>query len=159
MDNILRGIPGVICYLDDILVSGKDAEDHLRNLAEFFKRMEEHHFRLKKAKCNFMVQSVEYLGHQLDQEGIRAIPSKVEAIVNAPQPTNIQELRSFLGLINYYGKFIRNLSSILHPLNCLLQANQKWEWTKECEHTFKQAKHQLHLLKFLSTMTLTFQST
>ena len=139
MDNILRGIPGVICYLD-ILVSGKDAEDHLRNLAEVFKRMEEHHFRLKKRKCNFMVQSVEYLRHQLDQEGIRAIPSKVEEIVNAPQPMNIQEFRSFL---NYYGKFIRNFSSMLHPLNCLLQAKQKWEWTKECEHTFKQAKHQL----------------
>ena len=66
------------------------------------------------------IPSVEYLGHQIDEEGIRAVPNKVEAITNAPQPTNVQELHSFLGLLNYYGKFIRNLSSIIHLLNGLL---------------------------------------
>ena len=78
-------------------------------------------------KVHFLQESIEYLGHQIDRTGIQAVPSKIDAIVKAPEPTNVQELRSFLGLLNYYGKFIRNLSSILHPLNRLLQVQQKWD--------------------------------
>ena len=143
MDTILQGVPGVICYIDDILVTGASEEDHLRNLEEVLRRLEEHGFRLKRGKCIFLAKSVEYLGHQIDRQGIRALPSKVEAIANAPQPTNVQELRSFLGLLNYYGKFIKNLASILYPLNRLLQEKQKWEWTNECSEAFQTAKNQL----------------
>ena len=117
MDRILQGIPRVICYIDDILVTGASEADHLHNLGEVLKRLDDRGFRLKKSKCNFMARSVEYLGLQVNQHGIRALPNKVEAITNAPPPKNVQELRSFLGLLNYYGKFVRNLSSILHPLN------------------------------------------
>ena len=106
-------------------------------------RLEEHGFRLKKDKCHFLIPSVEYLGHQIDQEGIRTVPSKLETITNAPPPTNVQELRSFLGLLNYYGKFNRNLSSILYPLNGVLHVNQKWKWTDECTKAFEEAKRQL----------------
>ena len=143
MDTMLQGVPGVICYIDDILVTGTTSEEHLCNLGEVLKRLEDHGFRLKNSKCTFMAESVEYMGHQINQHGISALPGKVEAITNAPKPTNVKELRSFLGLLNYYGKFIRNLSSILHPLNQLLKDNQRWEWTKECSQAFKQAKDQL----------------
>ena len=143
MDKILHGLSGVICYIDDILITGKNEEEHLRNLAAVLNRLEKHGFRLKMDKCRFLIPSVEYLGHQIDEEGIRAVPNKVEAITNAPQPTNVQELQSFLGLLNYYGKCIRNLSSIIHPLNCLLHANQKWKWTDECTQAFEEAKRQL----------------
>ena len=115
MDTILQGVPGVICYINDIMVTGATEEDHLHNLGEVLKCLEDHGFRLKKSKCTFLAKSVEYLGHQIDQHGIRAVPSKIKAISNAPEPTNVQELQSFLGLLNYYGKFIPNLSSILHP--------------------------------------------
>ena len=71
------------------------------------------------------------------------MPSKVEAVVKAPKPVNVQQLRSFLGLINYYGKFIPNLSTLLHPLNSLLQANKKWVWSPECAKAFQAAKNQL----------------
>ena len=87
-----------------------------------------------------MAKSVEYLGHKIDKDGISTLPNKVDAIVNAPHPINVQELRSFLGLLNYYGKFIRNLATILHPL---LQANHKWNWTAECVAAFQMAKDQL----------------
>ena len=70
---------------------------------------------------------IEYLGHIISQNGIRPVPSKVDAIINAPKPSNVQQLRSFLGLVNYYGKFIPNTSTLLHPLNSLLQADKKWE--------------------------------
>ena len=143
MDVVLQGIPGVICYIDDILVVGKDDESHMKSLEEVFKRLEKHGFRLKQEKCHFLMPSVEYLGHHIDQDGIRAVPSKVEAIANAPPPTTVQELRSFLGLLNYYGKFIPNLATILHPLNTLLQADKKWDWSDECARAFQMAKDQL----------------
>ena len=123
METILQGIPGVVCYIDDILVTGKDEEDHLHNLDEVLSRLEKHGFRLKKSKCTFLAKSVEYFGHRINKDGISALPNKVDAIVSAPHPTNVQELRSFLGLLNYYGKFIRNLATILHPLNQLLQTH------------------------------------
>ena len=72
-----------------------------------------------------------------------AVSSKAAAIANAPAPNNLQELHSFLGLLNYYGKFIPNLATILHPLNALLQADRKWEWSQECEEAFQVAKDKL----------------
>ena len=106
MDKILHGLSGVICYIDDILITGNNGEEHLRNLAAVLNRLEKHGFKLKMDNCCFLIPSVEYFGHQIDGEGICAVPNKVEAITNAPQPTNVQELQSFLGLLNYYGKFI-----------------------------------------------------
>ena len=96
MDTVLQGIPKVVCYIDDILVTGKDEEDNQQNQSEVLSHLESHGFRLKKEKCTFMANSVEYLGHCVDQDGIRALPEKVEAIVSAPQPTNVQQLHSFL---------------------------------------------------------------
>ena len=143
MDTVLQGIPGVACYIDDILVSGSDKGQHLKTLKEVFRRLEEHGFRLKQAKCEFLMSAVEYLGHLIDQDGIRPLPNKVAAIVKAPSPTNIQELRSFLGLLNYYGKFIPNLATIIHPMNELLQVDRKWNWSEECTKAFELAKTQL----------------
>ena len=150
MDTILQGISGVICYLDDILITGTTEDDHLHTLGIVLERLEDHGFRLKMSKCNFLAKSVKYLGHRIDQHGIQALPSKVEAITNAPEPKNVPELRSFLGLLNYYGKFIPNLSSILHPLNQLLKDKQKWEWSKGCAQAFKTAKDQLTSARVLT---------
>ena len=136
MDTVLQGIPGVICYIDDILITGKDERRHLRSLKEVFQRLEKHGFRLKQEKCEFLMPTIEYLGHQITKNGVQPLPSKVAAIEQAPTHTNIQELRSFLGLLDYYGKFIPNLSTILHPLNALLQADPKWIWNQECMKPF-----------------------
>ena len=90
-----------------------------------------------------MQPSVECLGYLIDAEGLHTTPEKVAAIVNAPEPKNTTELRSFLGLVNYYGKFIKNLSSIAHPLNRLLCKEAKWEWSQECEKAFQELKYKL----------------
>ena len=96
------------------------------------------------------MSSVEHLGHQLSQSRIQALQSKVDAIANAPTPTNIQEVRSFLGLLNYYGKFVHNLSTMVQPLNALLQAGKSWSWTSECAQAFHLAKQQLTSAKVLA---------
>ena len=143
MDTILQGLPRVICYIDDLLITGADDAEHLSNLEKVLQRLQEYGLHLKKAKCNFMRTSVEYLGHQITSEGLKATASKLAAIVQAPAPTNIRELRSFLGLLNYYGKFIPNLASLLHPLNTLLHRDCPWKWSEECKTAFRQAKEKL----------------
>ena len=143
MDTILQGAPGAMCYIDDILVTGASEAEHLKNLEEVLRRLRAHGIRMKRNKCLFMQKSVEYLGHRLDAEGIRATPEKIAAVVNAPLPKNTQQLRSFLGLLNYYRKFLPNLATIVQPLNDLLQKNRKWLWTAQCTQAVKTAKQLL----------------
>ena len=143
MDAILQGIPHVVCYLDDILITGESEAQHLKNLEEVLCRLQENGLRLHKSKCHFFQRSVEYLGHHIDAEGIHTSDRKIKAILQARAPQNMSELRSFLGLINYYSKFILNLSSLLHPLHQLLQAGAPWKWSKDCQQTFEEAKSKL----------------
>ena len=98
---------------------------------------------------------VTVFGHQVDADGIHITDDKLQAIVQAPAPKNVQELRSFLGLINYYRKFIPNAATILHPLNDLLHKEAKWKWSKECHKSFDLAKEKLTSSKVLTQYTPT----
>ncbi|XP_057691299.1 uncharacterized protein K02A2.6-like [Corythoichthys intestinalis] len=142
MDQILSELPGVQCYLDDILCTGAD-EEHLRNLDAVLKRLRQYGLRVRKDKCEFLRPSVEYLGHVIDHEGLLKAPSKTKAIVDATAPENVSQLRSFLGLLNYYRRFIPNLASLLKPLHELLCKDVKWKWTNECNKAFRNAKNAL----------------
>uniref|UniRef100_A0A8C6SMM6 ribonuclease H n=1 Tax=Neogobius melanostomus TaxID=47308 RepID=A0A8C6SMM6_9GOBI len=143
MDQILSGLQGVQCYLDDILCTGANDEEHLRNLDATLQRLREYGLRLRKEKCEFLKSSVEYLGHVIDAKGLHTSPSKITAIVDAPPPENVSQLRSFLGLLNYYGRFIPNLASLLQPLHELLCQDKKWKWTNDCQKSFQRAKDAL----------------
>ena len=143
MDNLFAGIPLFIVYLDNILVLGTSQEDHLRNLELVLQKLQSADLCLKKNKCEFRVPSIFYLGYKIDAEGLHPLPDKVEAITKAATPTSTTELKAFLGLLNYYGKFIPNLSSLLSLLYKLLYASVEWEWTKEREEAFKAAKSML----------------
>ncbi|XP_024154359.1 uncharacterized protein K02A2.6, partial [Oryzias melastigma] len=140
MDQVLLGLPFTHCYLDDILVSGPDEATHLRALDAVLSRLEEYGLHVKQDKCLFFQDSVEYLGHIIDAAGLHKSPEKVRAIVEAPTPSNVGQLRSFLGMINYYGRFIPDLATVLKPLNAMLQKGQKWTWSKACESAFGKAK-------------------
>ena len=98
---------------------------------------------MRREKCAFFQERVEYLRHCINQEGIRTSDKKVQAVLDACPPQNIQELRAFLGLVNYYAKFIPNLASILHPLHELLQADTSWSWSRSCDAAFAEAKRKL----------------
>ena len=94
--------------------------------------------RVRKDKCKFFRPSVERLGHVIDSSGLHKAPSKVKAVAEAPQ--NISQLRSFLGLLTYYPKFVPNLTNMLKPLHELLNKTKQWKWTDRCEEAFKKVK-------------------
>ena len=140
MENLLNGIPCVIVYLNDILVSGVSKEDHLHNLALVLERLFSAGLLLKKEKCKFCVDSISYLGHKIDCEGLHPLPDKVNGITRASTPKSVTELKAFLGLMNYYAKFIPNLATVLSPLYQLLSQSVPWSWTCERDAAFKKAK-------------------
>ena len=105
---------------------------------------------MKREKCQFLRDSVEYLGHLIDADGLHTTDSKLKAINEAPSPTNSQELRAFLGLLNYYGRFIPNRATLSQPLNTLLCKDHHWRWTERCERAFQQLKKTLVSSSFLT---------
>ena len=114
-------------YLDDIIITGATDQKHLSNLAAVLGRLREKGFRLKKDKCHFMQTTVEYLGHVIDAKGQHTSPKKCQAITEAPALKNVTELRSFLGLINYYGKFVPNLEwELLSHSSARKAENAQW---------------------------------
>ena len=143
MDQLLQGLKFTVCRLDDILISGGSPEEHLAILEEVFRRLQEHGIRLNPAKCIFFQSGLEFLGHWIDKNGIRPLPQKTDAVMQAKSPTNVTELKSYLGLLNYYGKFLPNLATTLHPLHDLLQKDRPWKWTEACETAFVNSKKQL----------------
>lgn len=143
MEQVLQGLDGVVCFLDDMLISGKTESEHLARLDAVLQRLEQNGLRLKLTKCEFMEPRVKYLGYIVDSEGLHPTPEKVQAVKDAPKPKNVQELRSFLGMLQYYARFLPNLSSVIHPLNALLSSYTPWKWTHECNEAFKAAKDQL----------------
>ena len=139
MDRVLQGLD-CGCYLDDIIVTGKNDQEHLHNLEKVLSRLSKYGFKLQRSKCEYMMPSIQYLGNVVDKNGIRKDPCATEAIRDAPAPKNMGEMRSFLGLANQYRKFVGNMSTLAAPLNELLQHKQRWQWTAERQHSFDRIK-------------------
>ena len=129
MESLLQGIPNVVVYLDDILITGSTEELHLETLGEVLRRIQEAGLKLKREKCVFMAPSVVYLGYRIDAQSLHPMPEKVKAVMDAPQPTTVTELKSYLGILNYYCKFLPNIYTILAPLYTLLRKSEAWKWS------------------------------
>jgi len=140
MDQILQGISFCHCILDDVLVTGRDDDEHLRILDQGFAALHANGLRLNIEKCFFLQDSLEYCGHVITRDGIHQSPSKTEAILKAPVPKNVSQLRSLLGLISYYRNHLPSISDVLHPLNDLLKQDKKWCWSPECDRAFSTVK-------------------
>ena len=149
MDNLLQGLEHVVVYIDHILITGHTEQEHLRTLNKVLQILEDAGMRLKKEKCVFMVPSVEYLGHSISKEGLQPTAEKVRAITEAPQPTNVSELKAFLGLVNYYGKFMQNLSTVL----ALKKKKTPGDDRQTKRKLLTKLKHSSSLQNCLSTMT------
>ena len=149
IDQLIQGIPRTVAYLDDILISGWTMEEHNRNLRAVFMRLRDAGLRLKVDKCEFRKSSISYLGHRIDSEGIHPTQDKVNAICKAPTPKNVSELRSFLAFVNYYRRYLNNISTVLAPLYRLLQKGIPWKWGPDEAFAFKQSKGLLMSTNFL----------
>ena len=149
IESIIQGIPGVVAYIDDILITGPTEREHLAALEEVLSRLKNAGLRARKEKCQFMVPSVTYLGYKISSEGIHPLPKKVAAIEEAPSPTCVMELKAYLGLLTYYGKFLPNVSTVLAPLHRLLRKDCAWQWTDEEERAFCASKDLLTSSKLL----------
>ena len=131
-----------IIYLDDIIVFSKTPEEQLARLCKVFEKLLELGLKLKPSKCKFFKRRLEYLGHIVSEKGIETNPKKIEAIQKWPIPTNITETQSFLGLCNYYRKFIKDYVKIMKPLYKLISGenskkkSNEIEWTSECQFAF-----------------------
>ena len=140
MEDLLKGLPGVFCYLDDILVAAPTLAEHNTRVEAVLQRLQDSGLKLKSNKCHFASSEVNYLGYKLDAEGLHPTAEKVKAIVDAPAPVNITQLRAYLGLLNFYRRFLPQAASLLEPLNKLLRAKEEWSWGKEQEQAFQKSK-------------------
>ena len=119
--------------LDDMIITGKNDREHLDNLRHVLRCLQEHGLRANLNKCEFFKDEIVYCGHKINKNGLHKTKEKIDAVVNAKRPENVGQVRSLLGLVNYYYWFLPDLSTVLRPLNQLLEKNHKWSWTKECE--------------------------
>ena len=133
----------VLIYLDDIILFSNSFQQHLQHIEEVLQKLRQADLKLKPQKCHFAKSEVNYLGHVVNSEGIRPDPVKCAAIQEAKRPFNLRTLRAFLGLCNYYRKFIRSHSSIARPLHHLLQKDIPFVWSDDCEKAFQTLKSKL----------------
>ena len=130
-------------YIDDILIASATPKEHQQHLTSVFERLKEYGVIINSGKCQFGVNSLNFLGHHITAKGIQPLPDKVEAIQQYPQPTTQRKLREFLGMINFYHRFIPHCADILRPLHSLLTATKPktpLSWTDTALKAFNDIK-------------------
>ena len=145
MEQVLRGLQYQTChvYLDDIVVFGRSFTETLQRLQEVFQRLDHAGLKLKPSKCSFFQREVKFLGHVIGTGGVACDHAKIEAVQQWKTPRNVKEVRSFLGLANYYRRFIADFSSVAAPITNLTEKGRPYQWTEECEVAFKTLKCRL----------------
>lgn len=149
METIVAGLDGVIVYLDDLMVFGRSEEEHAKRLQALLERLKEYGILLNSTKCLFNVSKFEFLGHELSVDGIRPTESRVKSIEQFRSPSNVAELRSFLGLVTYVGRFVPNLASKTDPLRNLLRTGTSFKWDNAHQIAFESIKAAISSVDFL----------
>ena len=127
MDITMRGLPNVLTYIDDVLIHSKDLDDHLGHLRAALTRLRQHNLKLNLAKCYFGAEEAAYLGHTLTANGVLPGMDKTKAIRDAAPPSNPKEVKSFLGLVNYFRGYVKNFATIASPLFRLTRQTSEWK--------------------------------
>ncbi|GFV58535.1 retrovirus-related Pol polyprotein from transposon 17.6 [Trichonephila clavipes] len=144
METVLGGLSYEAClvYLDDIIM-GRSFEEHLKNIRRVLQKLKEANLKLSPSKCHLFRHEVTYLEHIISAEGVRRDPDKISAVKDWNCPTDVPQLWSFMGLCTYYGKFVKNFSTIARPLHKLTEAKQKFIWMVDCNNAFNKIKDAL----------------
>uniref|UniRef100_A0A3B1IHV4 ribonuclease H n=1 Tax=Astyanax mexicanus TaxID=7994 RepID=A0A3B1IHV4_ASTMX len=142
MSQILEGLEGVLCHMDDILVFGTTQTEHDQRLYAVLKKLQKAGITLNE-KCEFSKRSVRFLGQIIDETGIHADPEKVKAVTSMSEPKTVSEVRRFLGMTNHLGKFLPHLAEKTQPLRDLLRKENEWSWGEPQQRAFNNIKLEL----------------
>ena len=140
IEQVLAGIPNVKVIIDDMIITGRNDDEHFATLRKVLQRLRDHNLRANLKKCAFFQNSVEFCGHVIDAQGLHETDKKVDAITSAKRPENVTEVQAFCGLVNYYRKFLPNISHVLRPLYELTEKSSIFVWSDECQTAFDEAK-------------------
>lgn len=142
METLLAGIKGVFVFYDDFLIMADSEEVHLHILEEVKRCLSEVGLKINLDKCEFGVSEVNYLGYLINSEGIRPSKIRVKAIIDQKKPSNIRQVKSFVGMVNHYSKFVPFRAEILKPLYNVAKSNSFY-WNHDCDKSFEEIKKQL----------------
>jgi len=145
MELALRGLQWSTClvYLDDVLIFGSTFDEHLQRLKQVLERIRAANLKLKPEKCSLMQAEVPFLGHIVSKDGVQPNPENISKVMQWPEPTNVTEVRQFLGLCSYYRRFIKDFAVVAKPLTKLTCKDSPLIWTEECQSAFDELKSKL----------------
>ncbi|CAK1594740.1 unnamed protein product [Parnassius mnemosyne] len=145
MELVLIGLIGDAClvYLDDIIIVGGTFEEHLQNLERVLMKIQSANLKLSPKKCSLFKRQVGFLGCEVSEEGIRTDPEKIATVKDWSVPKDKTQVRAFLGLCSYYGRFVKNFADIVIPLQKLTEEKRHFCWDESCDIAFQKLKNRL----------------
>lgn len=150
LNEVLKGLDFVFCYIDDILIASHSEMEHKSHLESVFKRLSAFGLNIKASKCIFGAKSLDFLSHTISENGIVPSKDRVDAISNLPEPTTIRQIQQFVGMVNYYHRFIPHLAELLSPIHRHLailvkkgKNKKNFSWPEDCTQSFTKVKHSL----------------
>ncbi|KAL5010683.1 hypothetical protein ScPMuIL_012988 [Solemya velum] len=143
MTQLLDGIPGVVCQMDDVLVYGSTQLEHDTRLDIVLNKLRDADLTLNRDKCKFSTNRVTFVGHVIDENGVQPDPNKVRAIVDMEPPSCVTEVRRFMGMVNQLGKFSSNIAEQSEPIRSLLKKGNAWTWDQQQTRAFEAIKREL----------------
>ena len=130
----------VLVYMDDILIFSKSAQEHRQHVMQVFEKLNAHNWHIKSKKCALFLPEVEFLGYVVSADSIKVAQTKVDAVAQWPVPTCVRDVQAFLGLANFYRRFVRRFADIARPLTDLTRKDIEFVWTAECAASFETLK-------------------
>ena len=145
MEMALSGLQWITCliYIDDIIVFGKNFEEHMRRVEEVFERIKAAGLKLKPQKCQMLQREVVFLGHTVSGDGVRPNPTNIEKIASWPKPKTAKQVKQLVAMGSYYRRYVRDFASIVRPMIDLTKKGKKFIWTEACDRSFEQMKKAL----------------
>ena len=133
----------VLVYMDDILIFSKSAEEHRQHIFQVFERLNKKKWHVKQKKCVLFLNEVEFLGHVISSKGIKVTHDKIDAVKSWQKPETVQDAQAFLGLANFYQRFIKGFTGIARPLMDLTRKDVPFQWGHDQDAAFEALKYTL----------------